>query len=129
MTDLERMADNLVQYVFDRDCRIDIGRFSDKSYYMSIQTNAVGHWLWQILSVTENSGVSPYFSFRPVVHINNIDEFSLRNIKTFQKYWLNYIEICNYINLLKIPKVLLENGMLVEAIKKAYKVRHKCLII
>lgn len=124
------IADNLVQFAFDRDCRIDVHRYIHSGdYYMTLRTDASGHWLWRLLSVTENSGNSPYLSYRAVVGINCVTEFNMRELKAFQKYWLAFIEICDYITSLRIPKAVIENGVFIDALKRAYKVRHKRLVI
>ena len=133
MSDIERIADDLVQFIFDRDCKIDIGwipvTYYMKHYYISLRTDVKGHWLWRMLTISDLSNTSKYLKYRATMDINNIAEFSSKEIKIVQKYWIAYIEICDYINSLKIPKVLLQNGILIDALKKAYKVRHKRFIV
>lgn len=129
MTDIEKKVDDLVQFIFDRDCKIDISwiplTYYTKHYYISLRTDLKGHWLWRMLSISDLSDTSKYLKYRTTMSINNLVEFSSKEIKILQKYWVGYIEICDYINSLKIPKVLLQNGVLIDAFKKAYKVRHK----
>ena len=133
MSDIERIADDLVQFIFDRDCKIDISwipvTYYKKHYYISLKTDVKGHWLWRMLTISDLSNTSKYLKYRATMDINNIAEFSSKEIKIVQKYWIAYIEICDYINSLKIPKVLLQNGILIDALKKAYKVRHKRFIV
>ena len=133
MSDIERIADDLVQFIFDRDCKIDISwipvTYYTKHYYISLKTDVKGHWLWRMLTISDLSNTSKYLKYRATMDINNIAEFSSKEIKIVQKYWIAYIEICDYINSLKIPKVLLQNGFLIDALKKAYKVRLKRFIV
>lgn len=133
MFDIERIADDLVQFIFDRDCRVMVGwiplTYTEKSYYFSLTPDNKGHWLWQLIGVREKSSNSPYLSYEAYADVNCVTEFSSKEVKEFQKYWVGYIEICDYINSLKIPKVLLQNGVFIDVLKKAYKVRHRRLLV
>lgn len=129
MTDIEKKVDDLVQFVFDRDCKIDVNwipiTYYTRSYYMHLKTGIKGYWMWRMLQIKDLSDDSKYLKYRATMDINCVTEFTSKEVKIVQKYWVAYIEICDYINSLKIPKVALQNGMLIDALKKAYKVRHK----